>query len=55
MTRSRTSLRDSHPGSPDSDEDSSDTKNPRDGETPSRGRRGLGSDEQAAEIMDTRI
>ena len=54
MTRSRTSLRDSQPGSPDSDEDSSDTKSLRDGKTPSRGRRGLGSDQQAAEIMDTR-
>ena len=40
MTRSRTSLRDSQPGSPRSEEDSSDARSPKAEQTPSRGRKG---------------
>lgn len=45
MTRSRTSLRDSHPGSPDSEDDSSDAKSAGDEKTPVRGRRGMGGED----------
>ncbi|MCJ1355392.1 MAG: hypothetical protein MMC33_005383 [Icmadophila ericetorum] len=48
MTRSRTSLRDSQPGSPDSEEDSSDTTSPKEEHLSPRGRKG-----QHSEKMDT--
>ena len=48
--KSRTSLRDSQPGSPESEDDSSDMKSPKEDKTPSRGRKGLRS---SGEAMDT--
>ena len=48
MTRSRTSLRDSGPGSPESEDDSEDAKSAGDEKmpvTPVRGRRGGGEEE----------
>lgn len=45
MTRSRTSLRDSHLGSPDSEDDSSDAKSAGDDKTPVRGRKGVGGED----------
>ena len=52
MTRSRTSLRDSQAGSPESDEDSSDSKNGKDEQIPSRGRHAERHDE-GVDVMDT--
>jgi len=40
MTRGRGPLRDGQPGSPDSDEDSSDERSRKEEQTPVRGRRG---------------
>ena len=40
MMRGRGSLRDGHAGSPDSDEDSSDERSPKEEKTPVRGRQG---------------
>ncbi|KAL9601305.1 MAG: hypothetical protein Q9219_002600 [cf. Caloplaca sp. 3 TL-2023] len=48
MMRSRTSLRDSQPGSSESGDDSSDNKSPELEKTPSRGRRA----DQASEVSD---
>lgn len=55
MMRSRTSLRDSQPGSSESGDDSSDTKSPKLEKTPSRGRRSdQTSEEIVADMMDTK-
>jgi len=40
MTKGRGSLRDGQTGSPDSDEDSSDERSPKEERIPARGRRG---------------
>ncbi|MCJ1370091.1 hypothetical protein MMC20_001303 [Loxospora ochrophaea] len=53
MTRTRTSLRDSQPGSSESSEDSSEGKSPKVEKTPVRGRRGERNSGEAAEKMDT--
>ena len=54
MTRSRTSLRGSQPGSGESEDDSSDAKSSKEEKTPSRGRRGEPSSVETADIMDTK-
>ncbi|KAK3170939.1 hypothetical protein OEA41_003023 [Lepraria neglecta] len=54
MTRSRISLRDSQPGSGESEEDSSDAKSPKEEKTPSRGRRAEASEADVADMMDTK-
>ena len=54
MTRSRTSLRGSQPGSGESEDDSSDAKSPKEEKTPSRGRRGEPSNAKVADMMDTK-
>ena len=54
MTRSRISLRESQPGSGESEEDSSDAKSPKDEKTPSRGRRVEPSEADIADMMDTK-
>ncbi|KAL8943079.1 MAG: hypothetical protein Q9216_001279 [Gyalolechia sp. 2 TL-2023] len=55
MMRSRTSLRDSQPGSSESGDDSSDNKSPKLEKTPSRGRRSdQTSEEVVADMMDTK-
>lgn len=53
MTRSRTSLRGSQPGSGESEDDSSDAKSPKE-KTPSRGRRGEPTDAEIVDMMDTK-
>ncbi|MCJ1484697.1 hypothetical protein MMC06_004870 [Schaereria dolodes] len=52
MTRSRTSLRGSQPGSPDTEEESSDEKNAKDEATPSRGRKSQHADSKSTDAMD---
>ena len=54
MTRSRTSLRGSPPGSGESEDESSDAKSPKEQKTPSRGRRAEPSSAEIADIVDTR-
>ncbi|KAL9000786.1 MAG: hypothetical protein Q9188_005587 [Gyalolechia gomerana] len=55
MMRSRTSLRDSQPGSSESSDDSSDTKSAKLDKTPNRGRRSdQTSEEVVADRMDTK-
>ena len=54
MTRSRTSLRGSQPGSGESEDDSSDAKSPKEEKTPSRGRRGEPTDSEIVDMMDTK-
>ncbi len=56
MTRGRGSLRDGQPDSPDSDEDSSDERSPKEEKTPIRGRqrKHTSSEEQVEEMMDTK-
>ena len=53
MTRNRTSLRGSQPGSPDrsSEDESEDTKSPKEEKTPARGRKGHVV-EASADAMD---
>lgn len=53
MTRSRTSLRGSQPGSGDSEDESSDAKSPKEEQTPSRGRKSEQADHRSADMMDT--
>ena len=53
MTRSRTSLRESQPGSPDTSEESSEEKSPKVEKTPSRGRKGQHTENQSTDVMDT--
>ena len=50
MTRSRVSLRDSQPGSGDSEDDSSDAKSPNEENTPLRGRKSVDS----PDVMDAK-
>lgn len=54
MTRSRISLRDSQPGSGESEDESSDTKSPKEEKTPSRGRKVEHKDSEVADMMDTK-
>lgn len=55
MTRSRSSLRGSQPGSGESEDDSSDAKNPQQEKTPSRGRASQHSrDTETVDMMDTK-
>ena len=49
MTRSRVSLRGSQPDSGESEDDSSDSKSPKEEQTPSRGRKG-----EDADMMDVK-
>ncbi|KAL9001148.1 MAG: hypothetical protein Q9169_000331 [Polycauliona sp. 2 TL-2023] len=54
MMRSRTSLRDSQPGSSESGDDSSDNKSPNPGKKSSRGRSGDHTSAEVADMMDTK-
>ena len=54
MTRSRTSLRGSQPGSGESEDDSSDAKSPKEEKTPARGRRVEPPIADIADMMDTK-
>lgn len=54
MMRSRTSLRDSQPGSSESGDDSSDTKSPKLEKTSGRGRKSDQTSEEVADMMDTK-
>ncbi|KAL8656845.1 MAG: hypothetical protein Q9226_002517 [Calogaya cf. arnoldii] len=54
MMRSRTSLRDSQPGSSESSDDSSDNKSPKLEKTSSRGRQSNHTSEEVADMMDTK-
>ncbi|KAI4150057.1 MAG: hypothetical protein L6R39_002354 [Caloplaca ligustica] len=54
MMRSRTSLRDSQPGSSESGDDSSDNKSSKSETTPSRGKKSDKTSEEATDMMDTR-
>lgn len=54
MTRNRTSLRGSQPGSGESEDESSDAKSPKEEKTPSRGRSGELSNVEIADMMDTK-
>ncbi|KAL8637448.1 MAG: hypothetical protein Q9228_005282 [Teloschistes exilis] len=54
MMRSRTSLRDSQPGSSESGEDSSDNKSPQPDKTSNRGRKSNQTSEEVADMMDTK-
>jgi len=54
MTRSRSNVRDSQPGSPErsSEEEDSDTKSPKEEKMPSRGRIGQHADGEGEDAMD---
>lgn len=52
--RSRTSLRDSQPGSSESGEESSDNKSPQPNKTSNRGRKSDQTSEEVADMMDTK-
>ncbi|KAL8759855.1 MAG: hypothetical protein Q9184_003508 [Pyrenodesmia sp. 2 TL-2023] len=54
MMRSRTSLRDSQPGSSESGDESSDSKSPKPEKTPSKGKKSEGTSEEVADMMDTK-
>ncbi|KAL8674958.1 MAG: hypothetical protein Q9168_000661 [Polycauliona sp. 1 TL-2023] len=54
MMRSRTSLRDSQPGSSESGDDSSDNKSPKPGKTLSRGRSSDHTSAEVADMMETK-
>ena len=55
MTRSRSNVRGSQPGSPErsSEEEDSDTKSPKEEKMPSRGRVGQRADGEGVDAMDT--
>ncbi|MCJ1389253.1 hypothetical protein MMC18_002109 [Xylographa bjoerkii] len=55
MTRSRSNIRGSQPGSPEgsSEEEDSDTKSPKEEKIPSRGRMGQHADDEGEDAMDT--
>ncbi|KAI4207625.1 MAG: hypothetical protein LQ346_000432 [Caloplaca aetnensis] len=55
MMRSRTSLRDSQPGSSESGDESSDNKSPKLETTVSKGEKGDGTSKEVADMMDTKV
>ncbi|KAL8688237.1 MAG: hypothetical protein Q9218_005801 [Villophora microphyllina] len=55
MMRSRTSLRDSQPGSSESSDESSDNRSPQSEKTSKRGNKSDQTSEQVADMMDTKV